>query len=232
MTFVVSLIPPAALGNSKIEYFRPIPRVAFEHRVLRPAIAVFHDVCAGAEFRSLVAEPGRDRFHMRQILHGQTIVQCQLLAGTHLLSRTSYLKRLDMKREDQVGTQAADGLGDTLIQSAHYRRDADYDCNPDHDTEHGECGAHLVAADGVQRHLYTLGIIASTHNEDLQFKAERCNRVQLCRTLCRIHAEEQSHAGGNQQRRQNSPQSYRRWHSNDGGDCFGKTNPEKNSETP
>src|SRR3989442_8787890 len=98
MTFVVVLVPPAAFGYSKIEYFRPFPGIALQHSVLRAAIAVFHDVGAATEFRPLIAEARRDSFHVRQVLHGQAVVQGQLLASPHFFSRPSDLKGLDMKR--------------------------------------------------------------------------------------------------------------------------------------
>src|SRR6266404_251542 len=120
MTLIVTLIPPAAFSHSEIEYFGPFPGIAFEHGVLSPAVAIFHHVGAGTEFWSLVAKPRSDRFHMCHVLHGQAVFESQFLASPHFFGGPSDLKGLDMKREDQVGTQTADGLGDTLVQSAHH----------------------------------------------------------------------------------------------------------------
>ena len=105
---------------------------------------------------------------MRQIFHGHGVVEGEFTALAHFFGGTSELKWLHMKSKNNVGTQAGDGLGYVVIQPAHHGRNSDHNRNANHDSKHGERGAQLIAADGIQRHPDYFAVIAFAHHGKIE----------------------------------------------------------------
>ncbi len=95
------------------------------------------------------------------------VVEGELLARPYFFRRTAEGQGLVIGKDD-VGTQAADHLADIVVQTAHDRRNTDDDRDADDDAEHSQRRPHLVAADGVQRHLDDFAVIASTQHRKIE----------------------------------------------------------------
>ena len=64
---------------------------------------------------------------MRQILHRDRVVDGQFPALAHLFGGKSKVEGLQMKGENDVGTDAADDFTNIVVQPAHHRGNADDD---------------------------------------------------------------------------------------------------------
>ena len=163
MMFFVNLVHPAPGCDVEIEHIFPGAGVSLQNRVLDFAAVVFDLVSAGAEFLAKIAQPGGGDFYVRQLLHRLKIVEREFFAGPNFFRGPAKGQRLVVGKDD-VRAQAADDLADIVVKTAHHRRNADDDGNPDDDAEHSQRRPHLVRADGVQRHLDHFAVIASTQH--------------------------------------------------------------------
>ncbi len=94
------------------------------------------------------------------------VVVGQFFAGAHLFRGTAESERLEVEGKDHIGTDAADDLPDVFVEPAPDRRDADHDGDANHDAEHGQRRAQLIAADRVRRHANDFTEFVFAHHRD------------------------------------------------------------------
>ncbi len=69
-----------------------------------------------------------------------------------------------MESENNVRAHAGNQLAHIVVQAAHDGRNADYNGNPDYDSEHSQSGAHLIGAQGISGHLEHFPVFASAYH--------------------------------------------------------------------
>src|SRR5581483_10178759 len=152
MMLVVELAEPAPGRHFEVVHVFDRGEVAFQDGVFGAAVAVLHDVGSGAKLRLDKLQGRGDGFHVGKIFHGQRVFECQFAALAHFFGRKAEVKGLNVKSKDNVGSHAADHLRDIVVQSSNHGGNADDYGHADHNAQHRQARAQLVAADGVHRH--------------------------------------------------------------------------------
>ena len=143
---------------------------AFERDIFRLLLAILHNHRAGVEVEVLVAQRRDDVNDVGQGLDGFPIVVSELLAGEHLGSGANTDDR-KAKDPDDVGPKRGNQARDIRVEAINDRRDDDDSHDADDDAEHGEAGAQLVGAQGIERHADGFFLITDGHGELLSAEA-------------------------------------------------------------
>src|SRR5208282_1394156 len=118
-----------------------------------------------AKLRAEITDGRGDGFDVRQLADSQRIVVRQLFASAHLFGRTAEGKRFDVEGKNNVRADAGDNVLHVVVQSAADRRHADDHGNADHNAQHSQRRAQLVAADRVRRHANDFAELTFTHRK-------------------------------------------------------------------
>src|SRR5579864_7420009 len=163
VVLLIDLAEPAPSGNLQVKDFFGRRFIAFENGVLGFVVAILHGERSYAQFRAEITHARGDGLHMRQLRNGARILVRELFPGAHLFGGTPEGKRLYVKSEDHVGANAChDGLN-VVVQPATNGGNTDHHGDANHNPQHGQRRAQLVAADGGRRHVQDLGDFAFTH---------------------------------------------------------------------
>ena len=93
---------------------------------------------------------------MLQLADRFRVLEGQLLTCAHFFGGATERERLKMISKDDVGTNAGNYRADIVVQAAPDGRDANHHGDANHDSKHSQRRAHLVAANGISRHLHNL----------------------------------------------------------------------------
>jgi hypothetical protein len=170
---VVSIGEPSSRGHWKIVNILHGSGIAFENSVLHFPILIFHSESSHAKFRTEEAQSSTHGFYVRQLLHRFLILECQFLARAHFFAEAPKTERLQVISKDDVRANAGDDVAHIVVEAASDRRNADDHGDANHDSEHGKRRPHLVAADGVGRHLHDLAeFVSAIHVQLSNFAIE------------------------------------------------------------
>ena len=104
---------------------------------------------------------------MRQVPHRHRVFIGELLARAHFFGHASEGERLKVIGKNNVGSNAGDHVAHIVVQAAPNRGDADDHGDANHNSQHGQRRAQLIAADGVRSHLHNLAEFVFVHHEKL-----------------------------------------------------------------
>ena len=121
MVFVIDFSGPPSHRQLYVVHVFEGAAITFENSVLGPAVAILHYVSTLTKFRVNVLQNRGYRLHVRQVFHGQAVLEAQFLTLAHFLCGSAKLERLNMESENHVRSQAADDLPHIVIQPAHDR---------------------------------------------------------------------------------------------------------------
>ena len=100
----------------------------------------------------------------------------------------------ELEHDDGVGAEAAEHVGDRGVEPVEDRGHADNRAGADNDAEHGQEGAHLVRADGLQGEQDTVREGESSHC--LTLHPQGFDGVELGGAARRVDAEKQADGAG------------------------------------